>query len=65
MDDQISKKKMRIVALKLLEFTLLSQNLLIFSYLVSFCTVLRARCDVDIFKRTTSGQSIHRVECVE
>ena len=39
----------------------LSPNLSIFSYLLSiFCTVLGVRCDVDIFKLTSSAHSIYR-----
>ena len=36
-------KKLRIVALKLLE--ILSPKLSIYSYLLKFCTVLEVRCD--------------------
>ena len=32
----------------------------IYSYLLSFCTILGVRCDVDIFKLAASAQSIYR-----
>ena len=54
-------ENLRLVALKLIELTrLLSQNLSIYSYLLSFCMGLGVDCDVDIFKLTASAQHIYR-----
>ena len=60
MDGRISQK-IRIMVLKFLELTrYVSPNLLIYSYLRLYCTVLGVRCDVDIFKLTARAQSICR-----
>ena len=54
-------KKIRIVALKLLELIrFLSPNLSFYSYLLELCIVLGVCCDVDIYKQTARAQSIYR-----